>query len=161
MRGRSFRGPRLDPPDPPDPECLECGDYDVTRDSLENGTPLCEAHDDQVRREVETIQLGLEKASEAQAYYSSRMGRDEPKDQVERMAKNHRREGENIRNLKARLKDIQAECDHPDVERRETVYEEDDFENVPEDEMPDDVPVVSIYERCRRCGHEEHRQEPA
>lgn len=161
MRGRSFRGPKLDPPDPPEPECLECGDYDVTQESLEDGTPLCEAHDRPVRREVETIEIGLQDAGEAMAHYSSRMGRDEPKDQVERMAKLHKRDSQKARRLRERLNEIQAECDHPNVDRRETVYDADDFENVPDDEMPDEVPVVVIHERCLVCTHEEQRQEPA
>lgn len=145
--------------DYPEPECEVCGSFEVTEESIENATALCEDHDTEIARERFHLELGIEIKSEALAHISMDMTPDQPDEKLERLQKQHSDTGSELRKLRQRLRDLQDRCDHENASRSKDVYEESDLENVPEDEMPDELPVTIETVICWECGLQEQRSD--
>lgn len=148
---------------PPEPQCHFCGSYEVVQEALEDGAPLCEEHDHPIARKRLPLEDRLGDLGEAKYHLQEKLfgmprePSDEQKEKFERIRRNLDSTIEKREKLKERLEKVQDECDHPKdwTVTQYNVAEEEDLDMVPESEMPEELPAVTVHFRCKLCGLQE------
>lgn len=146
--------PKKEPPDPPDPECVVCGTYDC----VTNSPPLCEEHDSEIRRERFQLQRRAqhlaEKKVDVECELEGFRGREglSTNDRYQRLTAKRKKLGEKLSRVDEQLDALKDKCDHENLQVQRREYDAEDMSMVPDDEMPDELPVVEERRKCPECG---------
>ena len=137
----------------PEPTCYVCDSYEVTRESCEDGAPLCDDHDTPIARKRVVHEVGLENAREDSGRASSMLHPNASGRKAEKLKKALKRSKKKAQRARNALNELREECDHADsLEQHIRVITEDD---IPDNAPPMDLPAKEVYEKCWQCGHED------
>lgn len=137
--------------------CMNCGSYQTTYESEQDGTPLCEDHDSDKARTQYRLKRRIDNLSDALNDLNFRLMEAHQRNDC---AKTQQLESkkENLQSklstVRDKLNELQKNCDHENANRDERTITEDDLDGAPPDVL-EDAPFTETYIRCHDCGHEE------